>query len=139
MHAASRTAEVAEVLTELLDERFGALGELERLVETTAAWCERLDTDEGRALASRLRTVADHVAFLGDRIADAEADLQNMPAVLPATAPPLAPARGRAQSAHGARARAAVAASPHRPPPSATASSPRRPAVPPGSGPARAR
>ncbi|MFD1660209.1 hypothetical protein ACFSL4_18895 [Streptomyces caeni] len=47
--------DAAEILQELLDEDFGAMGELEQLIETTATWCERLGTDEGRELGSRVR------------------------------------------------------------------------------------
>ncbi|MFF8990872.1 hypothetical protein ACF09H_13175 [Streptomyces sp. NPDC014983] len=143
LHAVDRAMDAAEILQELLDEDFGAMSELEQLISTTATWCERLDTDAGRELGSRLRTIANHVAFLGDRIADVEGDLAVMPEVIPADAPPLAATPARPYEdllpRYGARAQAAVAASPHRPTHSPTAATPSPAAASPPSGPARTR
>ncbi|MCC9707103.1 hypothetical protein E4N62_18600 [Streptomyces sp. MNU76] len=143
LHTVDRAMDAAEILQELLDEDFGAMSELEQLISTTATWCERLDTDAGHELGSRLRTIANHVAFLGDRIADVEGDLAVMPEVIPASAPPLAATPARPHEdllpRYGARAQAAVAASPHRPGHSPTAATPSSAAAPPPSGPARTR
>jgi hypothetical protein len=133
----------AEILQELLDEDFGAMGELEQLIITTATWCERLGTDAGRELGSRLRTIANHVAFLGDRLADVEGELAVMPDLIPAESPPLAATPARPYEdllpRYGARAQAAVAASPNRPAHSPTAAAPSGAAASPPSGPARTR
>ncbi|QFQ99342.1 hypothetical protein F9278_27920 [Streptomyces phaeolivaceus] len=141
LHAVDRAMDAAEILQELLDEDFGAMGELEQLISATATWCERLDTDAGRELGSRLHTIANHVAFLGYRIADVEGDLAVMPEVIPADAPPLAATPARPYEdflpRYGARAQAAVAASPHRPGHSPIPPSPV--AAPPPPGPARTR
>jgi len=115
-----RSADVADVLEQILDEHHGAVGDLEEFIDTAAAWCERLDTPGGRELGQHLRTIAHHVAFLGDRLADAQLDLSVMPDVTPKDAPPLAdvplPKRHEVPSVtHTARARAAVASSPKRP------------------------
>ncbi|MEI5525261.1 hypothetical protein WB388_32110 [Streptomyces brasiliscabiei] len=141
LHTADRAMDAAEVLQELLDEDFGAMGELEQLITTTATWCERLDTDAGLELCSRLRTIANHMAFLGDRIADVEGDLAVMPNVIPADAPSLAATPTRPHEdllpRYGARAQAAVAASPHRPAHSPTTATPPSAATSAPSGPAR--
>jgi hypothetical protein len=143
LHTADRAADAAEILQELLDEDFGAIGELEQLITTTATWCERLDTDAGLELGSRLRTIANHVAFLGDRIADVEVDLSVMPNVIRADAPPLAATPAHPHEdlppRYGPRAQAAVAASPHRPTHSPTAAAPLPGAASPPSSPARTR
>ncbi|WP_051823342.1 hypothetical protein [Streptomyces sp. NRRL S-1448] len=120
LHELRRSADVAGVLEQILDEHHGAVGDLEEFIDTAAAWCERLDTPGGRELGQHLRTVAHHVAFLGDRLADAQLDLSVMPDVTPQDAPPLAdvplPKRYEVPSVtHTARARAAVASSPKRP------------------------
>ncbi|MFE0187571.1 hypothetical protein [Streptomyces sp. NPDC058989] len=120
LHELRRSADVAEVLEQILDEHHGAVGDLEEFIDTAAAWCERLDTPNGRELGQHLRTIAHHVAFLGDRLADAQLDLSVMPDVTPQDAPPLTdvplPARHEIPSVtHTARSRAAVASSPNRP------------------------
>ncbi|MFE7318262.1 hypothetical protein ACFU7T_34975 [Streptomyces sp. NPDC057555] len=120
LHELRRSADVVEVLEQILDEHHGAVGDLEEFIDTAAAWCERLDTPGGRDLGQHLRTIAHHVAFLGDRLADAQLDLSVMPDVTPQDAPPLAdvplPARHEVPSvAQTARARAAVTSSPNRP------------------------
>ncbi|MEV0372588.1 hypothetical protein AB0I10_22605 [Streptomyces sp. NPDC050636] len=120
LHELRRSADVAEVLEQILDEHHGAVGDLEEFIDTAAAWCERLDTPGGRELGQHLRTIAHHVAFLGDRLADAQLDLSVMPEVTPQDAPPLAdvplPARHEIPSvSRTARSRAAVAPSPNRP------------------------
>ncbi|WP_148588780.1 hypothetical protein [Streptomyces sp. WAC01526] len=120
LHELRRSADVADVLEQILDEHDGAVGDLEEFVDTAAAWCERLDTPSGRELGQHLRTIAHHVALLGDRLVDAQLDLSVMPDVTPKDAPPLAdvplPKRHEIPSVtHTARARAAVASSPKRP------------------------
>ncbi|MFI0155750.1 hypothetical protein [Streptomyces lydicus] len=120
LHELRRSADVAEVLEQILDEHHSAVGDLEEFVDTAAAWCEGLDTPGGRELGQDLRTIAHHVAFLGDRLADAQLDLSVMPDVTPKDAPPLAdvplPKRHDVPSVtHTNRARAAVASSPKRP------------------------
>ncbi|MFE2426866.1 hypothetical protein ACFXJ5_08945 [Streptomyces sp. NPDC059373] len=143
LHTVTRSAEAAEVLRELLDERFGAMSELEHLVDTAATWCERLDTIEGRELGTRLRTIASHVGFLSDRIADVEADLQDIAGVIPADAPPLSatPARTHENrpASYGTRAQAAVATSSHLPIPIPTGASPEPRPTPPLPRPTRTR
>jgi hypothetical protein len=128
LHTVTRSAEAAEILEELLDPRCGAVVELEQLIDTAATWCERLGTIEGLELGTRLRTIADHIGFLGDRIADVEANLQDIEGLIPADAPPLSatPARPHPNrlSSYGARAQAAVATSPHRPAPTPAGASP---------------
>ncbi|WP_432144313.1 hypothetical protein [Streptomyces sp. bgisy084] len=120
LHDLRRSADVADALEQILDEHHGAVGDLEEFIDTAAAWCERLDTPGGRELSQHLRTIAHHVAFLGDQLTDAQLDLSVMPDVTPKDAPPLAnaplPARNTVPSVtHTARARAAVAPSPKRP------------------------
>lgn len=120
LHDLRRSADVADVLERILDEHHGAVGDLEKFIDTAAAWCERLDTPGGRELGWRLRTIAHHVAFLGDRLADAQLDLSVMPDVAAKDAPSLAdvplPKRHEVPSdTHTARARAAVTSSPKRP------------------------
>ncbi|MFI5526795.1 hypothetical protein [Streptomyces platensis] len=141
LHELRRSADVADVLGQILDEHHGAVGDLEEFIDTAAAWCERLDTPGGRELGQHLRTIAHHVAFLGDRLADAQLDLSVMPDVTPKDAPPLAdvplPKRYEVPSVtHTARARAAVASSPKRPAdlPAAPGEAPRSTAAPPSPG-----
>lgn len=115
-----RSADIADTLEQILDEHHGAVGDLEEFIDTAAAWCERLGTPAGRELSQHLRTIAHHVALLGDRLADAQLDLSVMPDVTPQDAPPLAdlplPARCTVPIVtHTARARAAVAPSQKRP------------------------
>ncbi|GFE25699.1 hypothetical protein [Streptomyces nigrescens] len=138
LHELRRSADVAEVLEQILDEHHGAVGDLEEFIDTAAAWCERLDTPGGRELGQHLRTIAHHVASLGDRLADAQLDLSVMPDVTPKDAPPLVdvplPNRYEVPSVtHTARARAAVASSPKRPAdlPAAPGEAPRSTAAPP--------
>ncbi|MCF3172606.1 MULTISPECIES: hypothetical protein [Streptomyces] len=138
LHELRRSADVAEVLEQVLDEHHGAVGDLEEFIDTAAAWCERLDTPNGRELSQHLRSIAHHVAFLGDRLADAQLDLSVMPDATPQDAPPLAelplPSRHKVPSVtHTARARAAVASSPNRPAdlPAAPEEAARSPAAPP--------
>ncbi|MEU8782639.1 hypothetical protein [Streptomyces sp. NPDC048637] len=137
LHELRRSADVAEVLEQILDEHHGPVGDLEEFIDTAAAWCERLDTPNGRELGQHLRTIAHHVAFLGDRLADAQLDLSVMPGVTPQDAPPLAdmplPVRHNVPSVtHTARSRAAVASSPNRPTelPAASEEAPRSTAAP---------
>ncbi|WP_044367424.1 hypothetical protein [Streptomyces natalensis] len=99
LHELRRSADVADVLGQILDEHHGAVGDLEEFVDTAAAWCERLDTPGGRELGQHLRTIAHHVAFLGDRLAD-------VPHPKPTDVPSVT---------YTARARAAVESSPKRP------------------------
>ncbi|WP_406217506.1 hypothetical protein [Streptomyces decoyicus] len=138
LHELRRSADVAEVLEQILDEHHGAVGDLEEFIDTAAAWCERLDTPNGRELGQHLRTIAHHVAFLGDRLADAQLDLSVMPDTTPQDAPPMAevplPSRHEVPSVtHTARARTAVASSPNRPAdlPEAPEEAARSPAAPP--------
>lgn len=143
LHSVERTAETAEILRELLDDRFGALAEVKRLIQTTATWCERLNTDKGREVCTRLRTAAEHMAFLGDRIADIEADLDSLPALIPADAPQLATTPARKRDSHppryGHRAQAATSTSPHRPLRDGAFAAPVRTATSPQNSPGRAR
>ncbi|WP_435220708.1 hypothetical protein [Streptomyces sp. Tue6028] len=120
LHELRRSADVADVLEQILDEHHGAVGDLEGFIDTAAAWCERLDTANGRELGLHLRTIAHHVAFLGDQLVAAQLDLADMPDLTPDDAPPLSevplPTRHEAPSVtHTARARAALSASPNRP------------------------
>ncbi|MGY5128455.1 hypothetical protein [Streptomyces nigrescens] len=137
LHELRRSADVADVLKQILDEHHGPVGDLEEFIDTAAAWCERLDTPNGRELGQHLRTIAHHVAFLGDRLADAQLDLSVMPDVTPQEARPLAdiplPVRHQVLSVtHTARSRAAVAPSPKRPTdlPAAPEEAPRSTAAP---------
>ncbi|MEU9342022.1 hypothetical protein AB0D74_12490 [Streptomyces sp. NPDC048278] len=120
LHELRRSADVADVLEQVLDEHHGVVGDLEEFIDTAAAWCSRLDTPNGRELSQHLRTIAHHVAFLGDQLVDAQLDLAVMPDVTPADAPPLAevplPARYEIPAVtHTARSRAALASSPNLP------------------------
>ncbi|MCW7986868.1 hypothetical protein XF35_16635 [Streptomyces platensis subsp. clarensis] len=120
LHELRRSADVADVLEQILDEHHGAGGALEEFIDTAAAWCERLDTPGGRELGQHLRTIAHHVASLGDRLADAQLDLSAMADVTPKDGPPLAdvplPKRHNVPSVtHTTRARAAVTSSTKRP------------------------
>lgn len=140
LHELRRSADVAELLEQILDEHDGVIGDLEEFIDTAAAWCDRLDTPNGRDLSQHLRTIAHHVAFLGDQLVAAQIDLTVMPDVTPLNAPPLSevplPARHEIPSVtHTARSRAAVAASPNlsasatRPAPSDEAVRPQAPAL----------
>ncbi|SOE15093.1 hypothetical protein SAMN06272775_6027 [Streptomyces sp. 2323.1] len=138
LHELRRSADVASTLEQILDEHHGAVGDLEEFIDTAAAWCERLETPGGRELSQHLRTIAHHIAFLGDRLTDAQLGLSVMPDVTPKDAPPLAdvplPARHTVPSVtHSTRARAAVAPSPKRPAglPAALEEAPRSTAAPP--------
>ncbi|MGW1374693.1 hypothetical protein ACWD6P_10540 [Streptomyces sp. NPDC002446] len=120
LHELRRSADVADVLEQILDEHHGAVGDLEEFIDTAAAWCERLGTPNGRELSQHLRTIAHHVAFLSDQLVNAQLDLAVMPDVTPENTPPLAevplPARHDIPAVtHTARSRAAVASSPNRP------------------------
>ncbi|MGH4028717.1 hypothetical protein ACQB60_07250 [Actinomycetota bacterium Odt1-20B] len=120
LHQLRRAADVADVLEQILDEHHGVVGDLEEFIDTAAAWCERLGTPGGRDLGLHLRTIAHHLAFLGDQLTDAQLDLAVMPEVTPQGAPPLAemplPARHQfLPVAQTARARAATEPSPQRP------------------------
>ncbi|WP_405539660.1 hypothetical protein OG787_46900 [Streptomyces sp. NBC_00075] len=122
LHELRRSADVADVLEQILDEHHGVVGDLEEFVDTAAVWCERLGTPNGRELGVHLRTIAHHVAFLGDQLVTAQLDLAVMPDLTPDNAPPLAevplPARHEIPSVtHTARSRAALASSPNRPAP----------------------
>ncbi|SEC12140.1 hypothetical protein [Streptomyces sp. 2314.4] len=118
LHELRRSADVAEVLEQILDQHHGAVGDLEEFIDSAAAWCERLDTPNGRELGLHLRTIAHHVAFLGDQLVGAQLELAVMPDVTPEGAPPLAevPLLVRHEFlpvTHTARARAAATSSPH--------------------------
>ncbi|MFD5537672.1 hypothetical protein ACFWIJ_07400 [Streptomyces sp. NPDC127079] len=120
LHELRRSADVADVLEQILDEHHGVVGDLEEFIDTAAAWCDRLDTSNGRELGQHLRTIAHHVAFLGDQLVTAQLDLAVMPDVTPEGAPPLAdvpllPRYELPSVTHTARARAALASSPSRP------------------------
>ncbi|MEV3853165.1 hypothetical protein AB0J38_02440 [Streptomyces sp. NPDC050095] len=120
LHELRRSADVADVLGEVLDEEHGALLDLEEFVDTTASWCDRLGTDNGHELSQHLRTIAHHIAFLGDQLVWAQSELAVMPDVTPKDAPPLSevplPVRHEWLSVtHTARARAATASSPSLP------------------------
>ncbi|MER6132151.1 hypothetical protein [Streptomyces sp. NPDC001815] len=119
LHELRRSADVADVLEQILDEHHGVVGDLEEFIDTAAAWCERLDTANGRELGLHLRTIAHHVAFLGDQLVTAQLDLAVMPDETPDIAPPLSevPLLTRYEIpsvTHTARARAALASSPTR-------------------------
>ncbi|SOE32572.1 hypothetical protein [Streptomyces sp. OK228] len=120
LHELRRSADVVDVLEQILDEHHGVVGDLEGFIDTAAAWCERLGTANGRELGLHLRTIAHHVAFLGDQLVTAQLDLAVMPDVTPDNAPPLSevPLLTRYEIpsvTHTARARAALASSPTRP------------------------
>jgi hypothetical protein len=120
LHELRRSADIADVLEQILDEHHGVVGDLEEFIDTAAVWCERLDTANGRELGGHLRTIAHHVAFLGDQLVAAQLDLAVMPDVTPENAPPLSeapllPRHGVPSVTHTARARAALAPSPNRP------------------------
>lgn len=120
LHELRRAADVSEVLGEILDEHHGVVLDLEEFIDTAAAWCERLDTPNGHELGLHLRSIAHHVAFLGDQLVGAQLELAVMPDVTPENAPPLAevplPERQEwLRVTHTARARAAKASSPNRP------------------------
>ncbi|MFF3631622.1 hypothetical protein [Streptomyces sp. NPDC002164] len=119
LHELRRAADVSEVLGEILDEHHGVVLDLEEFIDTAAAWCERLGTPHGHELGLHLRTIAHHVAFLGDQLVGAQLELAVMPDVTPENAPPLAevplPERQEwLRVTHTARARAAMASSPNR-------------------------
>ncbi|WP_405931503.1 hypothetical protein [Streptomyces sp. NBC_00827] len=120
LHELRRSADIADVLEQILDEHHGVVGDLEEFIDTAAAWCDRLDTANGRELGQHLRTIAHHVAFLGDQLVAAQLDLAVMPDMTPDDAPPLSevpllPRHDIPSVTHTARARAALASSPHRP------------------------
>lgn len=120
LHELRRSADVADVLEQALDEHHGVVGDLEEFIDTAAAWCDRLDTANGRELGQHLRTIAHHVAFLGDQLVTAQLDLAVMPDITPGNAPslsevPLLPRHEVPSVTHTARARAALASSPTRP------------------------
>ncbi|MEV0962862.1 hypothetical protein AB0J25_09735 [Streptomyces sp. NPDC049910] len=120
LHELRRAADVSEVLGEILNEHHGVVLDLEEFIDTAAAWCERLDTRNGHELGLHLRSIAHHVAFLGDQLVGAQLELAVMPDVTPENAPPLAevslPERQEwLRVTHTARARAAMASSPNRP------------------------
>ncbi|WP_369251120.1 hypothetical protein [Streptomyces sp. R41] len=140
LHELRRSADVADVLEQILDEHHGVVGDLEEFIDTAAAWCDRLDTANGRELGQHLRTIAHHVAFLGDQLVTAQLDLAVMPDLTPGNAPSLSevlllPRHDVPSVTHTARARAALASSPHRPAaqltsPDETARSPASPSSP---------
>ncbi|MFJ1602547.1 hypothetical protein ACIOHS_04120 [Streptomyces sp. NPDC088253] len=120
LHELRRSADIADVLEQILDEHHGVVGDLEEFIDTAAVWCERLDTANGRELGQHLRTIAHHVAFLGDQLVAAQLDLAVMPDVTPDNAPPLSevpllPRHDVPSVTHTARTRAALASSPNRP------------------------
>ncbi|MFJ8107993.1 hypothetical protein [Streptomyces sp. NPDC096132] len=138
LHELRRSADVADVLEQILDEHHGVVGDLEEFIDTAAAWCDRLGTANGRELGQHLRTIAHHVAFLGDQLVTAQLDLSVMPDVAPEGAPaladvPLLPRYELPSVTHTARARAALASSPSRPfdLPTSPAEAARSPAPPP--------
>lgn len=92
LHDLRRSADIADVLGQILDEHHGAAGDLEEFIDTAAAWCDQLNTPNGRELSLHLRTIAHHVAFLRDQLAGAQTELAVMPDVTPGNAPPLAEA-----------------------------------------------
>ncbi|MEC4018274.1 hypothetical protein [Streptomyces sp. H27-D2] len=119
LHELRRSADVADLLDQILDEHHGTVSDLEEFIDTAAAWCDRLESPNGHELGQRLRTIAHHVAFLGDQLADAQLDLSVMADLTPDGASLLAevplPARYDVLPVtRAARARAAVASSPHR-------------------------
>lgn len=143
LHELRRSADVADVLEQILDEHHGVVGDLEEFIDTAAAWCTRLGTPNGRELSQHLRTIAHHVAFLADQLVVAQLDLAVMPDVTPDNAVPLAeaplPTRYEIPSVtHTARSRAALAASPSLPA-SATRATPPDEAVPSPASPPNAR
>ncbi|MFI0808205.1 hypothetical protein [Streptomyces echinatus] len=120
LHELRHAADVSEVLGEILDEHHGTVPDLEEFIDTAAAWCERLGTPNGHELSLHLRSIAHHVAFLGDQLVGAQLELAVMPDATPENAPPLAevPSPDRHEwrrGTHTARARAAMASSPNRP------------------------
>jgi hypothetical protein len=132
LHTLRRSADVADVLEEILDEHHGTVHDLAEFVDTAAAWCERLDTPNGHELALHLRALAHHVAFLGDQLTEVQLDLSAMPDVTPLDAAPLTetPHRDRHEvpsATHSDRSRAALSSSPNRP---AALPSPQERAVP---------
>ncbi|CDR10547.1 predicted protein [Streptomyces iranensis] len=74
----SDPAEVAEVIRDAMDEGIGAVGELDSLVDTATAWCNRLDSDEGRDMALRLHHVKYLVTALHDEVMSAVMELEDM-------------------------------------------------------------
>jgi hypothetical protein len=117
LHELLRSADVADVLVQILEKHHGVVGDLEEFIDSTAARCERLDTPNGRELAAHLSTIAHHTALLGERLVHAQHDLAAMPDVTLDSAPPLADvpltARHESPVAHTARARAAISSSPN--------------------------
>ncbi|WP_159073475.1 hypothetical protein [Streptomyces sp. RTd22] len=113
-------AEVAEVIRDAMDEGIGAVGELDSLVDTATAWCNRLDSDEGRDMALRLRHVKYLVTALHDEVMSAVMELEDMSQGASKNSPPrsevphLEQQEGLAAH-HTARSRAATSSSTRRP------------------------
>ncbi|MCM2580263.1 hypothetical protein [Streptomyces meridianus] len=87
LHELRRSADVADVLEQILAEHHGLIGDLEEFIDTAAAWCERLGTTNGRELGLHLRTIAHHIAFVGDELVSTQLDLAVMPDMTPDNAP----------------------------------------------------
>ncbi|WP_130796434.1 hypothetical protein [Streptomyces otsuchiensis] len=115
-----RATDVADRLDQVVDERLGAVADLEEFVGNAVAWSERLGTPNGQELAGRLRATAQQVSALREELTDIQLDFAVTLDITPADAPPLTALphprqRDIRPPAHEARAHAALLTSPHRP------------------------
>ncbi|WP_051871564.1 hypothetical protein [Streptomyces sclerotialus] len=99
-----RPSDVAHWLRSPVDGQGGVIPQLRHFLGSAAAWCDRLDHTDGPELARHLRSLAEHVEVLGDRLAHVSHYLDGLPPVTQGDGQVLA-----------RRAGAATASSPHRP------------------------
>jgi hypothetical protein len=83
---AERPSDIADVFDDLLDDRTGAIPELHKLLEASAAWCERnlgyVGADAARScrhLASEINDLSEYLGFTGGDFLDLDALLRTQP------------------------------------------------------------
>ncbi|WP_327657181.1 hypothetical protein [Streptomyces sp. NBC_00483] len=119
LHDARQAMDVADVLGEVLDGRRGTFVRLDELFQAASVWCERLGNSSGHELSVHLRSMRNNVAFIGQQLADIQADLAAMPDGFPEGVPtlkedPVWERREGPAPSPSTRAQAAIVPSPHR-------------------------
>lgn len=115
-------AGISEVIRGAMDEGIGAVEELDDLVDTATQWCDRLDSDQGREMTLRLRSMKRLVTSLNAHVMIAVMELEDMSrGVFKNASDPadtaLPEPRQKPPEPHAVRSRAATASSPQRPGP----------------------
>jgi hypothetical protein len=89
LHHIDRAGDLGEVLDLAVSGHGAVFARFQNLLESAAAWCERLGTDLGLRNADHLQQAADRLAIVGRTVLDTADEMANSTDITSRFAPPL--------------------------------------------------